>query len=296
MSESLSNTFVSAVQRAASSVVAVHGRHRTNSSGILWRDGLVVTSDSALRRDEHLHITLPSGETVAATLKGRDSSTDLAVLAYEHAGAAAAAFTREKLQPGQLIFTVGRTRDTGPIATMGIISGVAQNWRTWRGGKLDEFVRLDTSIYPTSIGGAVVTAAGELIGIVAGGLSRSSVLAITGSTIERVADGLATKGRVARGYLGVGLQPVGIPAALQQAQETGVMVITVEDNGPAAAAGIMMGDVLLAVGQDRITSVEALHAALDSSSVGKQLPLTYLRAGAVQQATVTIAERPVKSE
>ena len=298
MSDSLTNSFVPAVEKAAASVVAVHGRHRLNSSGVIWAPGLIITSDSALRRDDHLRVTLPSGETVPATLKGRDPATDVAVLAFDHAASAAPAFTQQPPRPGQVIFTVGRTADTGPIVTMGIISGVAQNWKTWRGGKLDEFVRLDVSLYPTSIGGAVVNAAGELIGIVSGGLSRSSVIAITKSTAERVAQGLSTQGRMARGYLGVGLQPVAIPNAVKQqlnlAQDSGVMIVSVEENGPAAKAGLMMGDVLLAVGEDRTTSVEALHAALDSSTVGRAMSASFLRVGAFHQTTVTPAERPQK--
>jgi S1-C subfamily serine protease len=298
MSDSFTNTFVPAVERAAASVVAVHGRHRLNSSGVIWAPGLIITSDSALRRDDHLRVTLPSGVTVPATLKGRDPATDVAVLAFEHGEGAAPAFTQQTPKPGQIVFTVGRTADTGPIVTMGIISGVAQNWKTWRGGKLDEFVRLDVALYPTSVGGAVVNGAGELIGIVSGGLSRSSVIAITKSTAERVAQGLSAQGRIARGYLGVGLQPVAIPNPVKQqlnlAQDSGVMIVSVEENGPAAKAGLMMGDVLLAVGEDRTTSVEALHAALDSSTVGRAMSASFLRVGAFHQTTVTPAERPQK--
>jgi S1-C subfamily serine protease len=144
----------------------------------------------------------------------------------------------------------------------------------------------------------VVNGAGELIGIVSGGLSRSSVIAITKSTAERVAQGLSAQGRIARGYLGVGLQPVAIPNPVKQqlnlAQDSGVMIVSVEENGPAAKAGLMMGDVLLAVGEDRTTSVEALHAALDSSTVGRAMSASFLRVGAFHQTTVTPAERPQK--
>lgn len=259
----------------------------------------MVTSESALRRDEEISVTLPSGERVAATLKGRDATTDLALLACETGSAAPAAFGTAELKAGQIIVTVGRTADTGPIATMGIISGVSGEWQTWRGGKLDQFARLDVAVYPTSIGGAVASATGEILGIVSGGLSRSSVLAITRGTLERVGGTLSTKGRVARGYLGIGLQPVAIPQALQDElkleQQSGVMALSVEDGGPGAEAGLLMGDVLLSLGGQAITGVEALQAALDPESVGKQLPLTVLRGGALQQLNVTVAERPGKA-
>jgi S1-C subfamily serine protease len=182
---------------------------------------------------------------------------------------------------------------------MGIVSGVSGEWKTWRGGKLDEFVRLDVSVYPTSVGGAVVDSEGSILGVVAAGLSRSSILAITRPTIDRVAEILSTKGHVARGYLGIGLQSVVIPDALKQQlnllQDSGVMALNVEENGPAARAGVLIGDVVLALGEHRITGPEALHAALDASAVNKQFRLDILRGGTLQQLTVTPVERPRKN-
>ena len=149
----LSTEISTAITLASASVVTVLGRPRMSSSGIVWRPGLIVTSDAGLRRDEHIRVILPDGTVTPATLKGRDPSTDLALLACETGNAAPAAFGSETARLGELIFTVGRTTDTGPIVTLGVISGVSSEWRTWRGAKLDEFVRLDTNIYPTSIGG-----------------------------------------------------------------------------------------------------------------------------------------------
>ena len=292
---SLSNDLAAAVARVAQSVVAVHGRPRLSSSGIIWRPGLVLTADAALRRDEDLRVTLPSGETVSATLKGRDPATDLAVLACETGTAPAAAFSTEAPAVGQIILTVGHTKDTGPIATMGIVSGVSGEWQTWRGGKLDQFVRLDVSVYPTSAGGAVADAAGNIFGIVAAGLSRSSVLAISTPTIARVAEALSTKGRVAKGYLGIGLQTVPLPetlrAKLNLEQHSGVMALNVEENGPAARAGAFIGDVILALEEQEITSVEVLHAALGPATVGKEMQVRILRGGELLPVAVTVGER-----
>jgi len=290
----LSTDLASAVERVAGSVVTVHGRSRLGSSGVVWKAGLVLTSQSALRSDEGLQVTLPSGETVAANFKGRDGSTDLAVLACETGASALATFAEGTVKVGQIALTVGRTGDTGPIATMGIVSGAAHEWKTWRGGKLSEFIRLDLNLYPTSIGGAVADVQGNLLGLVAGGLSRSSVIAIPRGTIERVGQTLATRGRVARGYLGIGLQKVAVPAALKLGQESGIMVVHVEDGGPAAAAGLMLGDVLLQLGEERITSVEILRATLGSELIGTVVRLRYLRSGVVQEATATVGERSGK--
>jgi S1-C subfamily serine protease len=293
----LSRDLASAVERVALSVVAVHGRPRISSSGIVWRPGLVLTADAALRRDEDIRVTLPDGTTAPATLKGRDASTDIALLACDTGAATSAVFATSASKAGNIILTVGRTADTGPIATMGIVSGVAGEWQAWRGGKLDEFVRLDVSLYPTSVGGAVADPEGNLLGIVAAGLSRSSVLVITRATIERVAQALFTTGRISRGYLGIGLQVVAIPASLKQQlkteQDTGIMALNVADDGPGARAGMLMGDVILALGGREIGSVEALHAALDPATVGKELPVSILRGGALVTLSVTVAERPI---
>ena len=297
MSDTLTNfssALAGCVERVAASVVTVHGRSRRTASGVVWKSGLVVTADSALRGDEGLRVTLPSGQTVAATLKGRDGSTDLAVLTCDTSSASPATFFEGTVKAGQLAVTVGRTADTGPIATLGMVSGASGEWKTWRGGKLSEFIRLDASVYPTSVGGAITDVDGSLIGLVAGGLSRSSVIAIPRGTIQRSGESLATRGRVARGYLGIGLQTVAVPASLNLGQESGIMLVHVEENGPAATAGLMLGDVLLRVGDAQVKSVEALHSALGADSVGKQVRLQFLRGGAVQEATATVGERPAK--
>jgi len=256
----------------------------------------VITADTALRRDEDLEVTLPSGETVAATLKGRDPSTDLALLALDTSATTPAVFTNDSAKIGRIIVTIGRTRDTGPIACMGIISGVSGEWLTWRGGKLDEFVRLDTALYATSAGGAVADTDGAILGIVSAGLSRTSVIAVTRRTIERVGEILLTTGRVSRGYLGVGVQPVALPASLARKlgieQESGIMAINVEESSPGARAGLLIGDVILSIGDRIVTGPEALNAALGPESIGRACQLRIMRGGAVQQLSVTVGERP----
>jgi S1-C subfamily serine protease len=136
--------------------------------------------------------------------------------------------------------------------------------------------------------------------MVAAGLSRSSVIAITRSTIERVAEPLAARGHIARGYIGVAIQPVAIPNALKQqlglTQESGVMILNVEENGPAAQTGLLIGDVLLTLGDNPVSSPEDLHAALGPDSVGKQLPARVLRGGKLHEATVVVSERPGKRQ
>ena len=283
----LSNELAALAARAGQGVVAVHGRPRIPSSGILWRSGVVVTAEHALRREEDLRVTLPDGSTIAAELAGRDPGTDLAVLKIK-SDTSPEWKTSAAPQCGNLIMAIGRSADTGVNAAMGVVSSVAGPWHTWRGGKVDQFLRLDVGLYPGSSGGAIVDAEGRLLGLATSGLSRTSIIAVPAVTIARVLDELLEKGHVARGYLGVGLQPIGLP----EPQKGGLIVISVEPDGPAARAGLVLGDILLAIGGKSIGSVEDLQEALGAGTAGKTVSMSLMRGGQPAQVDVTIGERP----
>jgi serine protease Do len=237
--QNLSNELAATVERAAASIVAVHARRGIGSSGIAWRDNLILTSSEGVRAEEGIKLLLPDGRVATARLRGRDSGTDLAVLETDASGLRPLEFSGDKaFKAGQLAIAVGRTANTGPIASFGIVSGVSGEWKTWRGGKLDPFVRLDISAYPTLSGGAALDAGGNLIGLVSTGLSRSSVFAVTGSTIDRIAGKLSQQGYVSRGFLGVALQPVALPPAARETlkQDTGIMLLGIEPEGPARSS------------------------------------------------------------
>jgi len=282
----LSNELAALAERAGPGVVAVHGRPRIPSSGILWRSGVVVTADHALRREEELRVTLPDGSTVAAELAGRDPSTDLAVLRLQ----AKAPEWGMQATPacGHLVLAVGRSADTGINAAMGVVSSVSGPWHTWRGGKVDQFLRLDVGLYPGSSGGAVVDAQGRLLGLATSGLSRTSIIAVPSITIARVVDELLDKGHVARGYLGVGLQPI----TLAEPHKGGLIVLSVEPDGPSAQAGLVLGDIVVAVDGKSIPRIEDLQEALGAGSASKRLKVALLRGGQPLDLTITIGERP----
>jgi serine protease Do len=291
----LSNELAAAVERAAASIVAVHGRRGIGSSGIVWRDNLIVTSSEGIRAEEGIKLLLPDGRTAAARLRGRDPGTDLALLETDASGlrpleSAAAP------KVGQLALAVGRTSNTGPIASFGIISGVSGEWRTWRGGTIDPFVRLDISVYPTLSGGAAVDAAGNLIGLISTGLSRSSVFAVAGATINRIAGKLMEQGYVSHGFLGVALQPVALPRDMKEKfqQDSGIMLLGIEPDGPAAASGLILGDVLVAAGSQSLAEPEALAELLERTPPGQIVTFKVLRAGVAQDLDVRIGERPSK--
>jgi len=291
----LSNTLAETVERAAASVVAVHARRGVGSSGMAWRDNLILTSSEGVRAEEGIQVVLPDGRVTTARLRGRDSGTDLAVLETDATGLRPLDFADDvALKAGQLALAVGRTANTGPIASFGIVSGVSGEWKTWRGGKLDRFVRLDISAYPTLSGGAALNADGNLIGLVSTGLSRSSVFAVTRSTIDRIAGKLSQQGYVSRGFLGVALQPVALPAQVKETvgQDTGIMLLGIEPEGPAAAGALILGDVLVAGDGHSLAQPEALAELLERTPAGQIVKFKVLRAGVLQDLDVRIGERP----
>jgi serine protease Do len=291
----LSNELAGTVERAAASIVSVHGRRGLGASGIVWRDNLILTSSEGVRAEEGIKLLLPDGRAATARLRGRDSGTDLAVLETDAGNLPPLEFAGDTaLKAGQLVVAVGRTSNTGPIASFGIVSGVSGEWKTWRGGKLDPFVRLDIAAYPTLSGGAALDAAGNLIGLVSTGLSRSSVFAVTRSTIDRIAGKLSQQGYVSRGFLGVVLQPVALPPQMKETlgQDSGIMLLGVEPEGPGAVGGMVMGDVLVAGGGQPLAQPEALADLLERTPAGQVVRFKVLRAGAVQDLDVRIGERP----
>ncbi|HEY3836570.1 MAG TPA: S1C family serine protease [Bryobacteraceae bacterium] len=291
----LSNELAETVERASASVVAVHARRGIGSSGIVWRDNLILTSSEGVRAEEGIKLLLPGGRVTTARLRGRDSGTDLAVLETDAEGLRPLSLSDDvALRPGQLVLAVGRTANTGPIASFGIISGVSTEWKTWRGGKIDPFVRLDISAYPTLSGAAALDAAGNLIGLVSTGLSRSSVLAVTRGTIDRIAEKLSQQGYVSRGFLGISLQPVALPKDVNETldQAFGVMLLSIEHEGPAAVGGLILGDVLIAADTQVLADPESLSDFLEHTPAGKTVKFKVLRAGKLLDLDVRIGERP----
>ncbi len=291
----LSNELAATVERAAASIVAVHARRGIGSSGIKWRDNLILTSSEGVRSEEGIKLLLPDGREATARLRGRDSRTDLAVLESDTPGLPMLEFAAESaFKPGQLALAVGRTSNTGPIASFGIVSGVSGEWKTWRGGKLDPLVRLDIQAYPTLSGGAALDAAGNVIGLVSTGLSRTSVFAVTRATIHRIAGKLSQQGYISRGFLGVTLQPVALPREMREKlnQDAGIMLLGVEPEGPAGKGGMVLGDVLVSADREPLAQPDALAELLERTSAGQTVRFHLLRAGVAQDLDVVIGERP----
>jgi len=296
----LSDEMAAAVERASRSVAAVHARPRVSSSGIVWKPGVVVTAEHTIRRDEEIRVTLPDGRTVAAELAGRDPGSDLAVLKVEAETPETRFAAADGLRAGNIVLAVGRSEETGANATMGVVSALSGAWRTWRGGLIDRFIRLDIALYPGLSGGAVVGTDGRIVALATSGLSRTSAVAVPVSTVSRIAEELLSKGHVTRGYLGIGLQPLTLPEHLRsrlgRAEAGGVILLSVEQNGPADKAGLMVGDVLLAIEGKSVTDTDDVQAVLGAEYVGREVKALILRGGALTERSITVGERPSRRD
>lgn len=293
----LSNALAQATDHAAASVVAVHTERRGSSSGVVWRSGVIVTSEHALRRDEEIQVTLANGRVASATLAGRDPSTDIAVLKCAEANSAVPEFGDvTKLKPGSLCLVVGRTRASGPVATLGVVSLVASDRRTWTGASLVPYIRLDVGLQPTAVGGAVIDANGTTVGLATPRFARFGAIAVPPSAIDKIADTLLQKGHIPRGYLGVGLQPVRLPDTLREKlqwnEKTAAMVMDVHPGGSADKAGIVIGDILISLAGDAVTRLEDIQSHLGADAIGKTLPFKFIRGGAIREGNIVAEERP----
>ena len=293
----LSNDLAAAVETAGRSVVAVHARRRIPASGVVWQPGVVVAAHHTIQRDDDITVGLNDGTTVAATLAGRDPSTDLAVLRLADPSAAAppAAASTETPRVGQLVLALGRP-GASVTASLGIVSAVGGEWRTWQGGTIDRFVRLDVAVYDGFSGGPLVDATGRVAGINTSGLARATALTVPAATVSRVAAQLLSRGHIARGWLGIATQPVRLPATLQRSLGTeatvGLVVVNVEPDSPADRGGVLIGDILLAL-DDRIVSEPGdVIAALGGDRIGQPIALRVARGGRAERLTVTVGERP----
>jgi S1-C subfamily serine protease len=279
----LSTEITRIVAGAAGCVVSIHS-HRSRSSGFIWRPGLIVTADEALAEEGDIAITLPDGETVPAKLAGRDPSTDIALLRIDHTDLTPVPLETGSIATGALAVVIG-AGEGEPTAALGVVSRSGGPWRSLRGGEIDARLELDVALRRAAEGGLALDATGRAFGMTVFG-PRRRALVIPSATIERVASRLESHGRIARGYLGLGLHPVAVNGGV------GAMVVSVDADGPGAAAGVRQGDVIVAWNGEPVRSLQSLLRALGPDSVGRTVTLGLRRAGEPAEIALTIAERP----
>jgi S1-C subfamily serine protease len=280
-----SSALASMTASASAGIVTIHSQHSA-SSGFAWRRDLVVTADESLAEDGEVSIALPGGERRMARIVGRDPTTDIAVLRVSTAGLTPQELTAEAAPGGSLVLVVGAAEGT-PLSALGTVALAGPAWRSMRGGEIDARIELDIQLRRKAEGGLVLNAGGRVIGMAVFG-PRRRVLVIPASTIERVAAALDRHGRIPRGYLGLGLQPVRVDGEAGK----GAMVMSVDKGGPGATAGVRQGDVILALDGERLSGVSQLLWALGPDSVGRRIVLGLRRGGDPLDLSLTIGERP----
>jgi S1-C subfamily serine protease len=283
--QQLSDALTDIVDRAAPSIVAVHST-RSRASGFVWRPGLIVTADEALDDEGDIGVVLPGGEIAAANWVGRDPTTDVALLRVDRTVPPPVALESRPVPAGALACAVGSVQGAS-ITAFGTVSFVGGAWRSFRGGEIDTRIELDLSLRRAGEGGVALDASGRAFGMVVFG-PRRQVLVIPAATIGRVATALEAHGKVARGYLGLGLQPT----KLDGHEGLGLMVMSVDPSGPGAGAGIRQGDVIIKWNDQPIQGMRMLLRTLGPDIVGSTVRLALRRGGEPAEAHLTVGERP----
>jgi S1-C subfamily serine protease len=284
----LSDELAAAVDRAGRALVEVNGRPQRGSTGVHWRSGLIVTAHHTVHVDDDVSVTRPDGRTMAAKVAGRDPGLDLAFLTVDASDLPVADVgDSTAVRVGHVVLALG----AGPRASWGIVSAIGAGRGAGR-----ELFSLDLTLYPGFSGGPLVDTRGRVVGLNTSGMSRHLRLAIASGAVNRLADELARRGRLPRAYVGVGTQPVRLPESLRQRlgleQQTAVIVVDVQAESPAASAGVLIGDIIVAIAGAPIREPEDLRGALRPERVGQRATASIVRGGELRDVEVTVGERP----
>jgi S1-C subfamily serine protease len=287
-----SDALAARVESTKPTAVAIRLAHERFVTGIVWQSDVVVASEQSLPRREEFEIVMTGGTVTTVKVAGRDSSTNIAVLRPQ-APLASSSITTNEARAGAIVIAIGADGTGGASARLGIVNIAGPEWHSSRGGLIDRRIALDVRLARSEEGGPIFDAAGSCIGMSTFG-PRGQVLVIPAATIDRVVPTLLKDGRVARGWLGVALQAVAVPDALRETvdQSSGLMVMSVVENGPAAQAGIVAGDIILSVDGTSTRRFRKIARHFGSENIGRKAELRVIRSGAVITVKTTIAERP----
>ena len=290
----LSASYADAIGAIQESVVAVDGGRQT-SSGVVWRPGVVVTTLHGLRHRDGIKI-IHSGEPFGASLVGGDAATDLAVLKLADQKLVPVETADDaEVHTGDVVLAVGRSGLGDISASAGIIARTGSAWRTWRGGQIDRLIRPDVRLYVGQAGSALVNGQHRVVGINTPALARQAVITIPARTVNRIVDAILERGHAPRPYLGVAMQPVPVPEAARSAfpseVEQALLVTHIEPGGPAAAGGVMVGDLIVSANGEPVRSIREILHRLSASRIGDSISLVVIRGGAQVDLAVSIADR-----
>jgi S1-C subfamily serine protease len=290
---SLSSELAGVVEAVGPSVVRIDDGSRLTATGIIWTtDGLIVTTSHGVERDESLVVERADGSRLPATLVGRDTDTDLAVLRVQASGLPAVQRAEAaEMRVGALALALGRPGASGLQATLGIISARVE---TERDQKVGFVLHTDAVLYPGFSGGALATMSGHVGGMTNLAFGRGKGVAVGTTIVEQVADALLAHGRIPRGYLGIRTQSVALPEALRAGlttpQERALLIIQVDSGTPAEQGGLLLGDTVLRVNERPVPDGDELRRFLRSLPVGQTIALQILRGGELRDLTVTLGE------
>ena len=292
---------VATVAPAVAHVQVLRGKNAQGGSGsgfFIAPDGYLVTNSHVAGGAREMVVTLADGRSASAQVVGDDPDTDLAIVKV---GASDLAWCRfgdsESLRVGQIAIAIGSPYGFQHSVTAGIVSALGRSMRASTGRLLDNVLQTDASLNPGNSGGPLVNSAGEVIGVNTAVIlpAQGICFAIASSTAERVASILIRSGRVRRGWLGVGGMTYMLPRRYVRhfglSQGSGVRIESIEAGSPAATAGLERGDVILALDDARIGSVDDLQRNLAEESIGRAIEVTLIRRDATLRIAATPGER-----
>jgi S1-C subfamily serine protease len=291
----LSNELADIVAAAAPSVVQVHGRRRP-ASGVVYAANIVVTVTRAIEREEGLEVRQHDGKAAAAEFLGWDPATSLAVLRAVDLDAPALAPSSASPRVGQLAVALARSWSNAITASAGIVAVIGGPLHTGRSRRIDQVLRTTAPMHEGFAGGAFLDASGGLVGICTAAAIRGLGVVIPSAIAWKTAGGILEHGKVKRGYIGIAGQPVALPDHQRGAtqRDRGLLVLAVTPDGPAARAGVLVGDVLVAVEETPLESPEELMDLLMTTGAGHKVTLQVLRGTSLVQLDVTTGERPAR--
>jgi S1-C subfamily serine protease len=286
----LSNQLADVVERAAVGVVQVQGSARP-ASGLVHSDGVVITTARAVGREETPRVRRSDGATLDAQVVGVDVTTRVAVLRVP--GLEGRMPTAAPARVGELAIALARSWSNAVTATAGLVSVVGGPLHTSRYRAIETVIRTSAPMHEGFAGGALVAADGRLLGLTTAAAIRGLGVVIPASIARAAADEVLQRGAQKRGYLGIAAQPVRVPERQRQeaGAETALLVVGIKSGTPADAAGLLVGDLLLALDGQPLTSPDELFDLLVGDRVGRVVALRVMRGGAVIEAAVTVAER-----
>jgi S1-C subfamily serine protease len=311
--QQFSDELAGAVERAGASVVRVSARRRLPGTGIVWAatEGgyTIVTANHIVERDEDITVTDGQGRELPATLLGRDQGSDIALLNVADTQLTPA--TRAEVEQARVgVFALALGRAGQLAATSGVVSALAgpghgghggrggNGGHGGRGRRFERLIATDATMFPGFSGGPLIDASGRVLGMLSSHLGRGQTLAIPAADVERIATALQAHGKVRRGYLGVGAQQAQLPASLKQAhgieQELGLLLVSVDEAGPAGQAGLTIGDIILTIGGQPVQGLDDLRGAIGAETVGTPVTARVLRGGEPRDVTITVGEQGSK--